>query len=122
MDNIGPILANLEMVELQILGSLFKINSNTTNVNEGVKDLETTARRLKGMVKSLQCKVGAAKQEVDTIRKESSQMKVLKEENATLKRKLVESEAKNRQQKERITTLQENLTDSQCLMASFEAE
>ena len=49
-------------------------------------------------------------------------MKHLKEENATLKRKLVESEAKNRQQNERITNLQENLTDSQCLMASFQAD
>ena len=53
MDAISQSLSNLETVELQILGSLFKIKTN--KVDEAVSDLERTAKRfqLKAKVKSV---------------------------------------------------------------------
>lgn len=116
MENISPILANLETIELQILGSLFKIKSN--NVNDGVHDLEGTARRLKAMVKSLKCRCNPAKEELKNLRKENEQMK---DENEPLKHKLAEYKIKEEQSNDIRKDLEEKLIDSQCMMASLQA-
>lgn len=118
MENINQTLSNLETVELQILGSLFKIKNNN-NISEAVGDLQRTSRRLKAMVKSIQCKVHASQKEIEGLRKENEQLQKLKEENAALKKKLCESEGRNQNQKKRINELQESLGDAECLMASF---
>ena len=118
MDNVIPILNNLETVELQILGSLFKIKSK--QADEGIKDLEVTARKLKGSVKSLQCKVQKASQDMEKLKTENKQLTMLKEENSSLKRKLEEKEEKEKKHKQDYNMLEESLSECQCVIASFD--
>ena len=118
MDNVISILNNLETVELQILGSLFKIKSK--HAEEGVNDLEVTARKLKGSVKSLQCKIRKASQEMEVMKTENKNLILLKEENSSLKRKLAEYELREQKHKENFNTMEESLSECQCVIASFD--
>ena len=49
-------------------------------------------------------------------------MKLLKEENETLKKKLMDSERRNENLEERIKELQEAVGDAECMMSSIQAE
>ena len=61
MEAIKKELCTLETVELQLLGSLHKLQSGN---KEGLRDVETIARRVKASCKSLRAKIEVVEIEV----------------------------------------------------------
>lgn len=71
MEDIKKGLDMLETVELQILGSLYKIKSGN---KEGEKDIETVARKCKATCKLLKFKMGVLEKELKDEKKKNSEL------------------------------------------------
>ena len=99
MQEIKRGLDMLETVELQILGSLHKINSGNM---EGGKDIETVARKCKVTCKSLKLKIGLIEKKL---------------ENEKQKNHKLTNEVKKIQEEKR--KLESELNDSKSLLTSY---